>query len=266
MTWVQMCILAVVQGITEFLPISSDGHLVLASALLFAPGAQPEQMHDVTIVLHLGTLASILCFYRRAILRLLGEDRRVLGLLLVGTIPAVLLGLPVKKLCPQILESFLLAGFMLPVSGLALLWTLRAPPHAERTYQNLSWGQTLWIGLCQATAILPGLSRSGTTISAGLMCGLTRGSAGTFSFLLAIPAISGAGVLASLDILSGESALQTPVWLLGLGALVSFVVGLGAIAWLQRWLDQGRLHYFAWYCIALGLAILAWHGWQALAG
>jgi undecaprenyl-diphosphatase len=121
----------------------------------------------------------------------------------------------------------------------------------------LGYGPALLIGLFQAFAILPGISRSGTTIVAGLGCGLRRDEAATFSFLLAIPAIGGAGLLELKDLLS-EPAGHMPLGALALGALVSFVVGLLSLCWLIRWLQKGRLHLFAWWVIPLGLAVIAW--------
>jgi undecaprenyl-diphosphatase len=256
----QVLVLAVVQGITEFLPISSDGHLVLVEALLF--GGQSEmQSLDLTIVLHLGTLGSILVYYRQRIARLVTEDRRVAGLIVLGTIPAVALVLVCKLLLDDlfepILKSTLLAGFMLPVSGIALLYSLHAGA-GSRDYRELTVVESVVIGIAQALAILPGLSRSGSTISAGLMLGLSRSAAATYSFLLAIPALAGAGVYEGLSLLKEGARLSTSPANLAIGAFVSFLVGLAAIGSLERLLLRGRLHYLGWYCIALGLAVVAW--------
>ncbi len=258
-SWWQVLVLAVVQGITEFLPISSDGHLAIVRPLLFADGKAPESL-DLTIVLHLGTLGSILVYYRTRIARLLGEDRRVVPLLILGTLPAVALVLVSKVLLDdqfeQVLESPLLAGFMLPVTGGILLWSLRCG--GEREYRDLTWIDSLLIGTCQATAILPGLSRSGTTIASGLGLGLNRPAAATYSFLLAIPALAGAGCYEALKQFREGGELSTPPVLLALGAALSFAVGLGAIALLERLLLRGQLKWFGWYCIALGIAVIAW--------
>ena len=166
----QVIVLAVVQGVTEFLPISSDGHLVLVAPLLFRQGGMPAEMLDLTIALHMGTLVSILVYYRRRVAALLLEDRPTLLLLIVGTIPAVLLVLCCKWLFGDAFEdaltNTLLAGCMLIVTGLALFaaqWGGGA-----KDYRQLGFGDAVLIGMAQATAILPGLSRSGTTIAAGL--------------------------------------------------------------------------------------------------
>ncbi len=208
------------------------------------------------MVLHGGTLLSILVFYFRRVLRLLGEDRRTLGLLAVGTVPAVLLGVPLKLFADdRVLANPLLAGFLLPITGLILLW-LRRPTTAIQRYQDLPFTKALWVGMGQAVAILPGLSRSGATISAAARLGLAPEAAATFSFLLAIPAIGGACLL---EIASGAGGqLQMPVSHLATGAVVAFVVGLAALTWLVRWIERGRIHYFAWWCIPLGIGVVIW--------
>jgi undecaprenyl-diphosphatase len=259
MTLPILLLLAVVQGVAEFLPISSSGHLiVLGHWLGGSDGALPD-LSDVNIVLHLGTLGSIVVFYWQRIWKLLTDDRRVIGLMFVGTLPAVVVGLPLKLMFEDVLESPLVAGLLFPVTGLALLGSTRLP-HGEIDYRQMSWRDALFIGCCQAVAILPGLSRSGSTIVAGLFRGLNRSSAATFSFLLAIPAILGAGVLEGIDQLH-DGGPQTPVSFLLMGTAISFVVGLGSLWLLNRWLQSGRIQIFAWYCIALGVVVVAWQVW-----
>jgi undecaprenyl-diphosphatase len=251
----QVVVLAVVQGITEFLPISSDGHLLLVAAWMQG-GSAAKETHDLTIVLHLGTLLSILVYYRRQTADLLTRDWRTIGLIVVGTLPAVALGLPLKMTAwgEALLNSTLLAGLMLPVSGIILLLAGRIAPR-EGTYREMQWLTAFWIGVAQAFALLPGLSRSGSTIAAGLALGLARPQSATFSFLLAIPAIAGAGVLGGVH-LARNPQFSTPPWQLAVGAGISFVVGIFALSWLNHWLAQGRLHLFGWYCIAVGLVVL----------
>jgi undecaprenyl-diphosphatase len=256
----EIVILAVIQGLTEFLPVSSSGHLVVGNAVLNALGYPPaEDLLEVNIVLHLGTLASVLAFYWREIWRLVGSDRRVVPLLVVGTIPAALVGVPLKKLAPEVLESPLLTGCMFPVTAMLLLWASRRS-EGDRQYRDLSYRSTLAIGLLQALALLPGVSRSGSTIAGGLATGLDRQSAGTFAFLLAIPAIGGAGALELVDLVqqSASSGTRTPVDTLAVGAIVSAVVGWMALSWLVRWIRAGRLADFAWYLIPLGVVVVAW--------
>ena len=255
LTFWKILVLAVIQGITEFLPISSDGHLAIAMPLLCG-GKQPENMLGLTIVLHMGTLLSIVIFYWRRIWELLREDRWTIVTIVIGSIPAAIAGFTLKYYAKDILESTLLAGAMLFVTGSFLLF-LRVKPEGQTEYQQLTILQALIIGAFQATAILPGLSRSGSTIASGVGVGMTRRSAATYSFLLAIPAIAGAGVLEARGLLKGES-LGSPWTHLLAGVVVSFVVGLIALWCLNRWLAKGKLHYFAWYCFALGAVVLAW--------
>jgi undecaprenyl-diphosphatase len=256
----QVLVLAVVQGITEFLPISSDGHLVLFANLL-NENTENLDVSSVVIALHMGTLASIIVFYWQRLWALLQEDRRVIPLLIVGTIPAVLFGLAIKSSDwaeKNILESPLLAGLMLPVTGALCILASRCPP-GDLNYRKLSWKQALVIGLAQASAILPGLSRSGSTIATGLGLKLTRESAATFSFLLAVPVIAGAGVYEALKVfLKGDLRPSASPIDLAFGIVVSFVVGLGALWVLVRMLERGRFAVFGWYCIALGIGVTIW--------
>ena len=185
----------------------------------------------------------------------------MIPLLIVGTVPAAVAGLVVKKsligdTLQAYLESAMVAGFMFPITGLLLLWSARNDP-GERTCRELSFGGALLIGLAQAFAILPGISRSGATIVVGLRLGLRRDEAATFSFLLAVPAIASAGVLEGISLL-GKPATSMPSRVLAIGLLVSFLVGLAALWWLIRWLDQGKLHWFAWWLIPFGAAVVGW--------
>jgi len=255
----QVLVLAVVQGVTEFLPVSSDGHLALVEPLLWnSEQPRPESL-DLTIVLHLGTLGSILVFYRRQIIELLATGRRVLWLIFLGTLPLVFIVLPLKLLLGDnfdvYLKNVLLTGFMLPVTGVALIWSARSGG-GNQDYRQLSWRDSLLIGLAQAAAILPGLSRSGSTISAGLALGMTRRAAATYSFLLAIPALAGAGGYEVMSILRHGAKLSAAPMDLAIGAVVSFGVGLVALSILSRVVERGRLSYFGWYCIALGVIVV----------
>src|SRR5262245_430894 len=257
----QVLVLAVVQGITEFLPISSDGHLAIIAPLLFGSTAAPPHMMDLTIVLHMGTLGSILIYYRGHILRLLNDERRVFWLICLGTLPAVavvLIGkIPFEKWFEPLLESPLLAGLMLPVTGGVLIWSLRQA-EGRREYRELTVLDSLLIGTAQAAAILPGLSRSGSTIAAGLFRRMSRPAAATYSFLLAIPALAGAGAYYGLKILKAGEGIALPAGHLVIGAAVSFGVGLVALSWLNQLLQHGKLHWFGWYSIALGIVVTIW--------
>ncbi len=261
----RIALLAVVQGITEFLPVSSSGHLVILSALLTPAGEPRADVTDLNIVLHLGTLLSIAVFYWRRILALVGEDRRAIGLLLVGTLPALALGLPLKLFAEAWLENPLLAGCLLPVTGLILLYSRRVD-RAEGNYTELTWLRAILVGCAQAVAILPGISRSGATITAGLACGLSRKSAATFSFLLALPAIAAAGLLEICELTLHGDEFSTPLPYLAVGMAISFAVGMVALLWLVRWLEQGKLWWFAAWCFLVGGGIIVWQSFPLPTG
>jgi undecaprenyl-diphosphatase len=256
MEYLHIIILAVVQGLTEFLPVSSDGHLVVADALL--PGQRPVDdaaKLAVNVMLHLGTLAAVVIVYWRHLLRLLGSVW-MLGKIVVAAVPVALVGLAIDAYWPGIATEPLLAGFMLATTGV-MLWASRGYLDGTTAYEQVSYRQALVIGLAGALAPLPGLSRSGTTIVGGLVMGLRRDAAATFSFVLSVPVIGGACLLEGIK-LARHMAPGVSVGPLAIGVLVSFIVGLAALAWLLRWLARGRLHYFAWYLIPLGCAVVIW--------
>ena len=263
----QTILLAIVQGIAEFLPISSSGHLVILGALM----GELTESPTMEVILHAGTLGSILVVYWRRILNLLSSDRRVIPLLIIGTLPAVVIGLTIKTQFESILRIPMLAGAMLLVTATMLVVLGRLKPK-EGEYQQLSYLGALLIGCFQAVAIMPGISRSGSTILGGRLLGLKNEDSVTFSFLLAIPAICGATILTIKDIVeqmnaaevaSGAGALESPMVQqfpmaqLAVGALVSFLVGIVSLLWLIRWSQSNRLHWFAWWCYPAGLAVLA---------
>ena len=277
MDLIRTLILAVVQGLTEFLPVSSDGHLVVVSALFESvTGHKLDELLALEIMLHAGTLAAVLVVFRKQAVRLLTSDRRVVGLLIVGTLPAAIFGLTLKKLDKTyhwgLLESPLAAGLGLIVTGLVLLWGTRprpqtspasgTVPNAEEhglTYPELTYGQALVIGCFQAVAVLPGVSRSGLTIASSLaLVGLRRSDAANFSFLLSIPAVGGAVFLQLVEFAREGTGSQLPWGDLAMGAVVSMLVGLAALRWLLLMLRGGKFRYFAYYCIPLGIAVTAW--------
>lgn len=259
---IDVIILAIVQGIAEFLPISSSGHLVIIGAILRefqAAGSTLDQFKDsatLEILLHAGTLGSILVVFWQRILRLLTSDRRVIGLLVVGTIPAAIVGLTVKSAFESILKSTPLSASMLLITGVLLIVLGRLKPR-DNEYQKLSLGGAFLVGCFQAFAILPGISRSGSTILGGRLTGLKNDDSVTFSFLLAIPAILGATVLAVKDVIEdGGGAIAGQIGVLAVGAVVAFLVGIVALKWLIGWSREDRLHWFAWWCIPVGLVTL----------
>lgn len=253
-------LLSIVQGITEFLPVSSSGHVILAQALLQKAGAVPmANAVELHVVLHLGTLLAVLLFYYRAIWRLVTQDRRVIFRLVVATLPAVGTGLTLKYQAPWLLESSAVVGLMLPITGLVLFWASRQEV-GHLSYTELGYRQALLIGIWQAAAFLPGISRSGFTIAAGLSVGLRRESAAAFAFLLAIPVIVGASLLEGAEMYRRGSS-ETPWDILLLAGGASFFVGWGSLWWLISWINRDRLGYFAYWCIPLGVVVTIWQWW-----
>jgi undecaprenyl-diphosphatase len=255
-TWWQAFVLGLVQGVTEFLPVSSDGHLVLAGRLTraAAPGVWFE------VILHLATLAAVLVVFGRrlgalavGVLRFRPDDLRYVALLAVATFPAVIVALTLEDLLARTFDSLTAAGIGFLVTG-AVLWSGRGRG-GERTVP--SWGMALLIGVAQAIAILPGVSRSGLTITTALWLGMDPVAAGAFSFLMSVPAILGAGVFEMRDAAAGASQ---PWVALAVGCAVALVSGIWAIRFLVGLLDRRRFHAFAPYCWVVGVLtlLLAW--------
>ena len=261
MTLWQGILLGLVQGLTEFLPVSSDGHLAVIGhvAGVHTPGVFVE------VALHVATLGSILVVYggrfwrlSLEVLRRQPEALRYAGLLIIGMIPAGFVGIFLEHLIERAFESLWAAGIGFLVTGACLVSTRHKGPEGAA---QPTPGGALIIGLAQAFAPLPGVSRSGTTISSGLWVGLGAVAAADFSFLMAIPLIAGAGLVearhASVDI------AQVGAVPLLVGCLVAFVSGVFAIRFLVAMLRRGRFFAFAPYCFAIGLFTLAyalWHG------
>jgi len=245
-------ILAVVQGLTEFLPVSSSGHLAMASNLLDVP----EGGLAFDIVLHLGTLVAVFAFYWKDIIALLRgillRERKslILGLtLVIGTIPVAIAGFLLGDLIEGLRSNMFFISGALAFTGTILFFSGRIPAARK---PGITFKRGVLVGLAQTLAILPGVSRSGTTICTGLFTGLSREEAARFSFLLAIPAILGAAV----------KELPSTTWNIPLsniiiGFFVSAVVGFGALALLVKFVKQGKLSGFAWYCWTVALAGLA---------
>jgi undecaprenyl-diphosphatase len=256
MEWLAVLVLAVVQGLTEFLPVSSDGHLTLVEGAFERLHIRAGDPLTLTIMLHAGTLVAVVCFYRREVWQLT-RDWRTLGLVILATIPAVLFGLPMKYFAKDLLQSPLWAAGLLPVNGAMLLWA-SAQPRGDRDYRQLSWAGALAIGCGQALAVFPGISRSGCTISAALRLGLEPKAAAAFSFLLSIPVIGGACLLELVDVVRDPERLAVAPGVLLLGMFVAGSVGWFALRWLLAWVAAGKLYWFSWWCIALGVVALAW--------
>ncbi len=256
MSALEALVLGLIQGLTEFLPVSSSGHLVLAAALL---GATDEGI-VFEIAVHLATLLAIVVFYRRRIAELLvgalqgrAEAWRYHGKLALATVPAVALALSARDAIEAQFERPAVAASALLVTGL-LLWTTRTTlPRA--TGAEPSWNAALWIGCAQALAMIPGISRSGSTVVAALALGVAPLAAAEFSFLLGVVAIAGAAVLTLGDATALDPSLIAPLAVGGAAALVS---GIAAIWLFVRVLGTRHFHRFAYYVWIVGAVALFW--------
>lgn len=253
-------LMGIIQGVTEFLPVSSSGHLVL-----FGGG---KMTLFTEVLLHAATLVAVVVVFWKEVWALIASLRHVprgnwqdpnlklLLLILLASVPAALLGILLHDFMEKIgghPARIAIVSSALLVTGLILLSTWWLRRRAEGTKPVPGWLDGFLIGIAQAAAILPGLSRSGLTISAGLWRGLTREQAGVFAFLLSLPAIGGATLLEMIKLFrSGGGQFQASYHVAGF--LAALVTGYLALRFLLRLVKQGRLHYFAWYCFALAAA------------
>ena len=262
-------ILGIIQGLTEFLPVSSSGHLVLFQQLFGLKEA--ELFFDVCV--HLGTLVAVIIVFRQEIIKIISALLQLVSLagqkekflqkvksdpelkmavfIVIGSIPTAILGLLFASIADRLFSSALITGLMLMVTGLLLWLTRKAGTHAVSTsIGHLTPGKALIIGIVQGLAIIPGISRSGSTISTGLLLGVDRETAARYSFLLSIPAIVGAGLLSLKE---GFSQTNPAIWISLLGAVPAALVGYGALKSLLHMVKKGRLYVFAPYCWLVGL-------------
>jgi undecaprenyl-diphosphatase len=250
MSYLDAVILGLIQGLTEFLPVSSSGHLVLAEHALHTklPGVLFE------LLVHFGTLMSVLIYFRRKIYSLIRcllvssmvGERKMVWFLIAGTIPAVIVAVLFENIIGEAFGSPILTSGMLIFTGLVLLSTSLA----KRSGEDVSLLKAIIMGLGQALAVFPGISRSGTTISAGLWSGVRPVIAAEFSFLLSVPAIAGAIIFKINDILSVETAF---IGQYTIGLLTSFLSGLLAVYILLDIVRRGKFKYFGVYCLVIGV-------------
>jgi undecaprenyl-diphosphatase len=263
MSWLYSIALGVLQGATEFLPVSSSGHLVLVPWLFILPS------RDVVyyVILHWGTAIAVIAYFWRdwtaiatALLRALRSrsaidfEVRLVGLIVLAGIPAALVGILLKDFFESMFSRPTAAAGFLVITGVMLSVT-ESWAQKRKEIDSMSWLDALIVGIGQAAAILPGISRSGATISAGMVRGLGRESAARFSFLLATPTIIGAGLLEIPDLIqSGQTLAQLPDLIIGFVAALAS--GLFCIHLLLRHLQRRTLYPFALYCSILGLTCL----------
>lgn len=272
MSWLEAIILGIVQGLTEFLPVSSTGHLRIVPA--FAGWADPGAAF--TAIVQLGTTVAVLIYFRADLLRVLttflrslrdpslrGDVNARLGwYLIVATVPIVIFGFLFKDQIETGARDLYLIGTVLIVFSFVMLAAERVG-RRERDEDDIQRRDAVAIGVAQAMALVPGVSRSGATISIGLFLGMKREAAARFSFLLSLPAIVAAALFEMRGVVTGSDALTTKAdEAIGTGQVIvscffAFVVGYASIAFLLRFLTRHGLGVFVWYRIALGAAVLA---------
>ena len=261
-------ILGLVQGITEFLPISSSGHLSILNNLFDLTSTDEGHML-FDVLLHLGTLASICVVYWQDIVQMFNEvlgfvnvgplagqrqrhypGARMFIMIVMATLPLVLI-LPVHKMIETLYYHNIFIGIALVLTG-CMLYVSDKMKRGTKTETNMTISDALIIGLCQCVATIPGLSRSGTTITAGIATGLDRKFAVEFSFLLSIPAVLGANIISLVDAFKeGVDIANVPAYLIGM--VVAMVAGIASISLLRRIAEKGRFGGFAYYCWVMGV-------------
>jgi undecaprenyl-diphosphatase len=258
MNSLETLVFGIIQGATEFLPISSSAHLIIAQALLQVqvPGVSLE------VVLHLGTLMSVLIYFRQDLWNIVScffqrgahgsAARKEVLYLSIATVPAVIVALTLDEAIGAAFEEVKFSGFMLIITTIVLLSTM-AKKNGEA--RRITWYVALVMGIAQAFAILPGISRSGITIVTGIWLGLSGKEAARFAFLMAIPAILGAGIF-QLSGISGE--VIESLGSSAVGFVAAMLVGYSVIAWLMGILQKGKLHLFAAYTFAIGFIVIFW--------
>ncbi|GAL73713.1 undecaprenyl-diphosphatase [Nonlabens ulvanivorans] len=258
MEWLDALILGVIQGLTEFLPVSSSGHLELGKAIL-GDNSVPEESLLFTVVLHFATALSTIIVFRKDIFNLLAgiftgknDDLIFAGKIILSMIPAVIVGLFFEEQLEALFNgNIVLVGCMLIVTGLLLFLAGRA----KNTGKNIGWKDALLIGVSQAIAMLPGISRSGATISTSVLLGNDRTKAARFSFLMVVPLIFGK---IAKDIMSGDISMESSASMpLLIGFIAAFITGLIACTWMISLVRKAKLHYFSYYCFAVGLIAIA---------
>lgn len=260
MTVIQALILGIIQGLTEFLPVSSSGHLEIAK-VLFGDNSIPQESLTFTVVLHFATALSTLVVFRKEVVEIFQglfqfkwNDETIFSLkIIVSMLPAVLIGLLFEDELEALFSGrVVLVGFMLLVTATLLFLADRA----KKTQTNVSYANAIIIGIAQAVAMLPGISRSGATIATSVLLGVDRERAARFSFLMVVPLIFGK---VAKDVMGGEINFESSqIATLSVGFLAAFLAGLLACTWMIALVKRSKLTYFAIYCLVVGLLAIAY--------
>jgi undecaprenyl-diphosphatase len=283
LVWLEAVVLGVIQGLTEFLPISSDGHLALGQALFDSLRGSRRSGSDkllINIILHLGTLLAVLVYYRSwffaffhkeslpdskgpldslegVVPRNRSEFIRVTLLAIVATLPTGVIGLALKKGFEQAQDSLVAAALGFWFTAL-ILWGCQKFSTGNKTLADTTFRDAFLIGLAQSLAPLPGVSRSGITVSSAIIRGLNPAWAAIFSLWISLPTIAGALLMETRDIMESPETESLLIKLGLAGACVSGIVGYGAIIWLVKAVKSRKLNLFAAYLTVLGFAVLVW--------
>ncbi|MEX2183899.1 MAG: undecaprenyl-diphosphatase UppP [Chloroflexota bacterium] len=268
-TVLQALIMGIVQGLTEFLPVSSSGHLVVVPYLFGWDDAFLNSL-SFSVMLHLGTLVALLLYFRADWARLVpagfaalrdrsfrgDPDRKLAWLLAATTIPAAIAGLVFNDVIEQQVRHVAIVALMLVVGGV-VLWVADRVGRRDRPIGDISFPVAIGIGAAQALALIPGISRSGISISAARLAGLDRQAAARFAFLMATPITAGAGIFEARKLFTGESGVDVSAAPLVIGMVASLVSGLAAIHFMLRYLRTRSLAVFIWYRFALAAVVVA---------
>lgn len=258
MSWLQAFILGIIQGLTEFLPVSSSGHLTIGQTLLGVEFAEGDMLL-FDIIVHAATVCSTLLILNKEVIRLFkgtfgtptwNAEKSYVGKILLSMIPVFIVGMFFKEQVEAIFGSGLLVvGICLIITAALLTFATYAKPREKET---ISWIDSFIIGIGQACAVLPGLSRSGTTIATGLLLGNKKENVAQFSFLMVLIPVLGEAFLSVLDILKGEVVSQMNGGVLIVGFLAAFLSGAFACKWMIEIVKKQKLIYFAIYCLVVG--------------
>ncbi|MEJ2593653.1 MAG: undecaprenyl-diphosphate phosphatase [bacterium] len=264
MSWLEALILGLIQGLTEFLPVSSSGHLELGKEVFNARLAASDSL-TFDVIVHGGTALSTIVVFWKDIINIAkgvfeftwNVETRFVALIIISMIPAALIGLVFEDQIEQLFSGqILLVGTMLIITSLLLYLA----DNAKRTHKTVKPIDAFIIGIAQAIAILPGISRSGSTIATSVMLGISRKRAARFSFLMVLPLIIGKMILDVKGIYeTGGADIQISALALISGFLAAFISGLFAVSWMIRLVRKAKLRYFAYYCFLVGLAAIVYY-------
>lgn len=263
MDWLQTVIIAIVEGLTEFLPVSSTGHMIITQNLLGVQQGDPF-VHAFTFIIQFGAILSVVCLYWKHFFQMRNYEEFVdkmkfYGLLIVGVLPAVVIGLAAKKsgLLDWLLDSVVVVAAMLVIGGVFMLFCDRIFNKGSENNQ-VDWKRAFLIGCWQCLSVIPGTSRSMATIVGGMQQKLTRKRAAEFSFFLAVPTMAGATLLDLIDMFKEGTTWATSnnIMLLIVGCVIAFVVAMLAMKWFVGFLTKYGFRAFGWYRIIIGAVIL----------